>query len=213
MTERKIRIVLADDHGLFRAGVRRVLEAAPDLEVVGEAIDGHAAIAAVARWQPDLLLLDVSMPVLGGVEVVRKLQSSGGSTRILILSMHRSATYARELIRSGASGYILKDSDEGDLLAAVRAVAGGGAWLSPAVGADLVADYRAEVSRPIDRLSYRERQVLELLVKGKVNKEIAATLEISPHTVETHRSRIMEKLRVRSLQELIRVALLEGLDE
>jgi DNA-binding NarL/FixJ family response regulator len=208
---KKIRILLADDHALVRQGFRLILETQPDMEVVGEAANGREAVELAQRLSPDVVIMDVGMPEMGGIEATRRLAQSCPRTAVLALSMHKDSVYVREILRAGARGYLLKDAFDRDLLAAVRAVARGEGYLSPAVSEAVLSDYRRSVSDPLDLLTSREREVLQLLAEGKTNKEIASMLNLSIYTVDAHRGRIMEKLNLHSIGELVRFALRHGL--
>lgn len=211
MTQKAIRILLADDHSLVRQGFRRILEAHPDLEIIGEASDGREAVEQTAELQPDVVVMDVAMPGLNGIEATRQICETSPRTRVLALSMHRDAVYVREILRAGARGYLLKDAFDADLVSAVRAVARGEGYIAPAIADCVLADYRQHVSDPIDLLTAREREVLQLIAEGKTNKEIATLLNLSVYTVDAHRGRIMEKLNLHSAGELVRFALRKGL--
>lgn len=211
MNAKKIRILLADDHSVVRQGFRRILESQEDMEIVGEASNGREAVQLAAELKPDLVVMDVAMPELNGIEATRRLSEASEKTRVLALSMHRDAVYVREILRAGARGYLLKDAFDSDLVTAVRAVARGEAYLSPAVSDIVLADYRQHVTDPIDLLTTREREVLQLIAEGKTNKEIAGLLNLSVYTVEAHRGRIMEKLNLHSTGELVRFAVRKGL--
>jgi two-component system response regulator NreC len=206
-----IRILLADDHALVRQGFRMILAAQPDMEIVGEAGNGREAVELAERLKPDLVVMDVTMPELNGIEATRRLATSVPRTRVLALSMHKDSVYVREILRAGARGYLLKDSVDADLLAAVRAVANGDGYLSPGVSDAVLTDYRRHVTDPIDLLTTREREVLQMIAEGKTNKEIATSLNLSVYTVEAHRGRVMEKLNLHSTGELVRFALRSGL--
>ena len=208
---RKMRILLADDHAVVRQGFRMILSAQPDFEVVAEAANGREAVEMAEKTRPDVVVMDVSMPELNGIEATRRIMEANDRTRILALSMHRDSVYVREILRAGAVGYLLKDAVENEFLTAVRAVARGEAYLSPAVSEAVLVDYRKHVKDPIDLLSSREREVLQMIAEGKTNKEIAGTLNLSVYTVEAHRGRIMEKLNLHSGGELVRFALRHGL--
>lgn len=198
MSIRKTRILLADDHAVVRQGFRMILSAQEDLEVVGEVANGKEAVESAAQLRPDVAVVDVSMPELNGIEATRRIAGVSPSTRVLALSMHKDAVYVREILRAGARGYLLKDSGEADLLSAVRAVARGEGFLSPAVSDAVLSDYRKHVTNPMDLLTSREREVLQLIAEGKTNKEIANLLNLSVYTVEAHRGRVMEKLNLHS---------------
>ena len=211
MAQQHITILLADDHSVVRNGFRHLLAAQWDMEVVGEAATGTEALAEAERHQPDVVVMDVTMPGLNGIEATRRLAAVSPKTRVLALSMHKDAVYVREMLRAGAKGYLLKDSSEHDFLAAVRAVAHGGGYLSPAVADAVLDDYRRHVTNPIDLLTSREREVLQLIAESRTNKEIASALHLSVYTVEAHRGRIMEKLNLHSIGELVRFAVRNGL--
>ena len=208
---KKIRIVLADDHSVVRQGFRRILEAQSDMEIVGEASNGREALEQAALLTPDVVVMDVAMPELNGIEATRRMKEATPHSRVLALSMHKDSVYVRETLRAGARGYLLKDSVAADLVSAVRAVAAGEGYLSPAVSDAVLDDYRRHVTNPIDLLTSREREVLQMLAEGKTNKEIAGVLNLSVYTVDAHRGRIMEKLNVHSINELVRFAVRNGL--
>jgi len=206
-----IRILLADDHVLVRQGFKMILSAQPDMQIVGEAANGRETVEQCEKLQPDLVLMDVTMPELNGIEATRRIATASPRTRVLALSMHKDAVYVREILRAGARGYLLKDSAEADLIAAVRSVAKGEAYLTPAVSDAVLTDYRRHVTDPLDLLTTREREVLQMIAEGKTNKEIATSLNLSVYTVEAHRGRVMEKLNLHSTGELVRFALRSGL--
>jgi DNA-binding NarL/FixJ family response regulator len=208
---KKIRILLADDHAVVRQGFRMILGAQPDMEIVGEAGNGREAVEMSQLLQPDVVVMDVAMPELNGIEATRRMADAAPHARVLALSMHKDSVYVREILRAGARGYLLKDSIDVDLLAAVRAVAKGEGFLSPAVSDSVLDDYRKHVTDPLDLLSSREREVLQLIAEGKTNKEIATLLSLSVYTVDAHRGRIMEKLNLHSTGELVRFAVRKGL--
>jgi DNA-binding NarL/FixJ family response regulator len=207
----KIRILLADDHAVVRQGFKMILAAQPDMEIVGEAGNGREALELAGQYQPDVIVMDVAMPELNGIEATRRLADLSPRTRVLALSMHKDSVYVREILRAGARGYLLKDSIASDLLAAVRAVSRGEGYLSPGVSDAVLNDYRRHVTDPIDLLTSREREVLQMIAEGKTNKEIATVLNLSVYTVDAHRGRIMEKLNLHSVNELVRFALRSGL--
>ncbi|MGA2133125.1 MAG: response regulator transcription factor [Bryobacteraceae bacterium] len=207
----KIRILLADDHAVVRQGFKMILAAQADMEIVGEAGNGREALDLAGQLQPDLVVMDVAMPELNGIEATRRLADLSPRTRVLALSMHKDSVYVREILRAGARGYLLKDSIASDLLAAVRAVARGEGYLSPGVSDAVLNDYRRHVTNPIDLLTSREREVLQMIAEGKTNKEIATILNLSVYTVDAHRGRIMEKLNLHSVNELVRFAVRNGL--
>jgi two-component system response regulator NreC len=211
MTKKKIRVLLADDHALVRQGFRLILSSQPDIEIVGEAGNGRETVELAEKLRPDVVVMDVAMPEMNGIEATRRLAELAPRTRVLALSMYKDSVYVREILRAGARGYLLKDAIDRDLVAAVRAVAAGEGYLSPAVSEAVLSDYRRHVSDPLDLLTPREREVLQLIAEGKTNKEIAAALNLSVYTVDAHRGRIMEKLNVHSVSELVRFAVRAGL--
>jgi DNA-binding NarL/FixJ family response regulator len=206
-----IKVLLADDHALVREGFRMILEAQKDIQIVGQAGNGREAVELAAKLHPDVVVMDVAMPELNGIEGTRRILESSPRTRVLALSMHKDAVYVREVLRAGARGYLLKDSGDADLVAAVRAIAKGEGYLSPSVSESVLSDYRRHVTDPLDLLSSREREVLQMIAEGKTNKEIATSLNLSVYTVEAHRGRVMEKLNLHSTSELVRFALRSGL--
>ena len=213
---KKIRILLADDHTLIRGGLRLIIEQHPDLSVVGEAEDGRQAVALAASLKPDVAVLDIGMPNLNGIEAAKQITEGDSGTAVVVLSMHRDETYILRALKAGVRGYLLKDSAESDLVRAVRSVAERKSFFSPAVSKVLLDDYMQKLKRTgaedsYDLLTPREREVLQLVAEGKSNKEVAATLNLSVHTVETHRSNIMEKLKLKSLPELILYAVRKGI--
>jgi DNA-binding NarL/FixJ family response regulator len=211
----RLRVLLVDDHTLLRSGVRALLEAA-QVEIVGEAADGMEAVTLATETAPDVILMDVGMPKLNGIEGVRRIRAELPQARVLMLSMHADEQYVFESLRAGAAGYVLKDSALAQLLAAIRTVAAGRSYLSPGL-ADMVAhDYvrRARGSSAasgLEKLSARERQVLQLVAAGHSSAEIGKILHISARTVDTHRLHIMEKLGIRTIAELTKFAIRNGL--
>jgi DNA-binding NarL/FixJ family response regulator len=208
---KRIRILLADDHAVVRQGFKMILGAQSDMEIVGEAGNGREAVELAESLRPDVVVMDVAMPELNGIEATRRLASSTPHTRVLALSMHKDSVYVREILRAGARGYLLKDSVAADLVSAVRTVAQGEGYLSPGVSNAVLDDYRRHVTNPVDLLTSREREVLQMLAEGKTNKEIAGVLNLSVYTVDAHRGRIMEKLNLHSINELVRFAVRNGL--
>lgn len=211
MQSMKIRVLLADDHTILRRGVRMLVDAQLDMEVVGEAKTGREAIDEARRLKPDIVVMDVSMPDLNGIEGTRQICDELTQTKVLALSMHKDSVYVREILRAGARGYLLKDSEDDDLLKAIRAVARGEAFLSPAISDAVLTDYRKHVSNPIDLLTSREREILTMIAEGKANKEIATILNLSVYTVESHRGSVMEKLNLHNTGDIVRFALRNGL--
>jgi DNA-binding NarL/FixJ family response regulator len=213
---RKIKILLADDHTLIRGGLRLIVEQQPDMTVVGEAEDGRQAVTLAASLHPDIAVLDIGMPNLNGIEAAKQITQGEPRTAVVVLSMHRDETYILRALKAGVRGYLLKDSAQSDLVRAIRAVADGKSFFSPAVSKVLLEDYVRKLQRSgaedsYDLLTPREREVLQLVAEGKSNKEIAATLNLSVYTVETHRANIMEKLELKGLPELILYAVRKGI--
>ena len=211
----KIRIVLADDHAVMRTGLRLVLERQPDFEVVGEASDGREAVGLAQQHRPEVVVMDVTMPNLNGIEAARQISGALPETSIVMLSMHSDEAYVLRALKAGARGYLLKESAESDLISAIRAVHGGKAFFSPAVSRMLVEDYvrqlqDREIEDSYELLTTREREVLQLIAEGKSNKEIAGVLNLSLYTVETHRGNLMEKLGLHTVPELILYAVRKG---
>ena len=207
-----IRVVIVDDHAILRAGLRRVLDAEADIEVVGEAPSADRAVFEVISGRPDVVLMDVMMPGKTGIEGMPAVLQAAPDARVLVLSMQDDPRYVREAFEAGAAGYVLKEAADSEVVDAVRAVAGGERYVHPALGARLVAAEADERRRAAeDPLSDREREVLRLLALGHTNQEIADVLFISVRTAETHRAHIMQKLRLSSRAELVRYALDEGL--
>lgn len=208
---RRIRILLADDHPVVRQGFKLILDEQPDMEIVGEAGNGREALALAESLKPDVVVMDVAMPELNGIEATRRMADAAPHARVVALSMHKDSVYVREILRAGARGYLLKDSVAADLVSAVRSVARGEGYISPAVSNAVLDDYRRHVTNPIDTLTSREREVLQMLAEGKTNKEIAGILNLSVYTVDAHRGRIMEKLNLHSINEMVRFAVRNGL--
>jgi DNA-binding NarL/FixJ family response regulator len=208
---KRIRILLADDHAVVRQGFKMILAEQPDMEIIGEAGNGREALALAESLKPDIVVMDVAMPELNGIEATRRMGESAPHARVVALSMHKDSVYVREILRAGARGYLLKESVAADLVSAVRSVARGEGYISPQVSNAVLDDYRRHVTNPIDTLTSREREVLQMLAEGKTNKEIAVILNLSVYTVDAHRGRIMEKLNLHSINELVRFAVRNGL--
>jgi DNA-binding NarL/FixJ family response regulator len=208
--------MIADDHPLVRSGLRSLLEREGEFQVVAEAGDGYVAIDLALEHRPDIVLLDVGMPRLNGTDAAQRISEKLPATRVVILSMHSDEAYVLKALKAGARGYLLKASPEADVLAAVRAVAAGHAYFSPAITKLLVDDYVGELRRrgvedSYDLLSLREKEILQLLASGRSNREIAEMLHISVTTAESHRSNILQKLHLHSLADLILYAVRKGL--
>jgi DNA-binding NarL/FixJ family response regulator len=213
---KKIRVLLADDHQLMRSGIRLMLEREGDLTVVGEASDGREAVALAKSLKPDVVIMDIGMANLNGIEAARQMTQERPELAVMMLSMHSDESYVLRALRAGARGYLLKDSAEPDLIKAVHVVAGGKSFFSPAVSRLLLDDYVRKLKRsgtddPYDLLTPRERELLQLIAEGKSNKDIANLLNLSVYTVESHRSNLMEKLHLRGLPELILYAVRKGI--
>jgi two-component system response regulator NreC len=207
-----IKVLIVDDHAVVRSGLHLLLDAESDIEVVGEAGDVKEAVFEAREKKPDVVLMDVVMPGQSGIEGVPQLLKETPSVKVLILSMQDDPRYVREAFASGASGYVLKEAADAEVVAAVREVAGGGRYVHPALGARLVAaEADARAREEADPLSEREREVMRLLALGHTNQEIAKMLYISVRTAETHRAHIMQKLRLSTRAELVRYALEQGL--
>jgi len=214
----KIHVLIADDHAVLRAGLNMLLNAQPDMEVIGEAADGDEAISKTLELKPDVLLLDITMPGKGGIEVIRKLKTESSPTAILVLTMHEDEDYFRETLSSGALGYIPKKAADAELISAIRVVHSGQVFLYPSLTKNLVKELifsgAFEKEAGLDsygRLSRREREVLQLVAQGYTNQQMADRLFLSVKTIETYKTRVMEKLDLHSRVELVRFALQRGL--
>jgi DNA-binding NarL/FixJ family response regulator len=210
----KIRILVADDHAVLRAGLRALLNAEPDMEVIGEAANGREAVERAELLRPDVLVMDLSMPVMGGIEATKQIKEKGLNTRVLVLTVHAEQQYLLPVLQSGGAGYVLKQAADTELIQAIRTVHRGEAFLYPTAASMLLEDYRRRVSATEDQfdgLSEREREVLKFTAEGFSSQEIADRLVISAKTVDTYRQRIMDKLNIHHRSELIRYALRKGL--
>jgi len=208
------RILIANEHRILREGLRRILEADPDLSIVAEAECGEAAVQLAIEHDPDVAVIDVTMPRLGGIEAIRRIRSTAPRTRCLALSMHETHIQVTQALHAGASGYVVNSASAEEFVEAVRATAQGKSYLSPSIAhcvVDAIAQTRDGVPSAVAQLSGREREVLQLIAEGLSSKEIAASLGVSLKTIETHRSNLMGKLNVRKASKLVRVAIHEGL--
>lgn len=208
------RIVLADDHALVRQGIRSLLDKLDEIEVVGEVSDGREAVELSKKIQPDIVLMDITMPGLNGLEAVIRMKKVCPSTRVIMLSMHAGEEYFQQALDSGAAGYLLKDADRMELELAIRTVMRGDTYLTPAVAKYAVDAYRQKKEGdqgPLASLSSRQKEILQLIAEGHANKAIAQRLDLSPRTVETHRAELMERLNIRDVPGLVRIALRAGL--
>ena len=206
-----IRVVLADDHALVRDGLRAVLARESDIQVVGEAADGRDALRVTETAKPDVAVLDLSMPLLNGLDVARQLMARERGPRAILITMHAEDRYVLDALRAGVRGYVLKKQAAADLVRAIREVAEGRVYLSPGVGAAVVAAIRTGGPAPDERLTPREREVLQLVAEGKTTKEIAAILKVSVKTADAHRTHLMQKLDIHDIAGLTRCALRLGL--
>jgi two-component system, NarL family, response regulator NreC len=205
-----IRVVLADDHELVRQGLKALLER-EGFQVVGEASNGQEAIGLVPNVRPDVAILDISMPILNGLDAARELKKSSQPTRTILLTRHDEDQYVTEALRAGVRGYVLKNQAANDLVHAIQQVCRGGIYLSPSISQTVVEAFLSKTSLPADPLTSRERQVLQLVGEGKSSKEIAALLGISIKTTESHRTRLMRKLDIHELASLVRYVIRRGL--
>ncbi len=210
-----ISIVVADDHAIVRHGLRALLEAEAEFKVVGEAADGNEAVQLVNQVSPDVLILDMAMPGMGGLDVIDQVKVSSPNTKIVVLSMHRNEAYVQASLRNGASGYVLKGSPSSELMDGIRAAVAGKIYLSRPLSERAIEAYaqrlNPEEKEPFDTLTSREREVLKLTVEGYKTTDIAAKLAISPRTVETHRTNLMNKLDIHSQLDLLRYAIKRGI--
>lgn len=205
----KIKVLIADDHTIVRSGVRLLLEGEPDIDVVGEALNGKEALELAAELQPNVILMDIAMPEIDGLEATRQIKERWPQIEVLVLTMHRSEEYFFEMLRNGASGYVLKAADTEDLVKAVRIVASGEVFLYPSLANRLVKDYLDQIDRSGDAhsdLTPREEEILQFIVEGYSNKEIAEKLVISLSTIHTHRRNLMSKLGINNRRGLIQYA-------
>lgn len=211
-----MRILLADDHGIVRRGLKSLLESQPGLSVIGEAADGLEALRLCSELSPDLLIIDISMPLMNGIEVASRAQKLEAAPAVIILSMHADESYIMRALAAGARGYLVKDATDEDLIPAVRAVAAGKPFFSPTVAAVLMEDYVRQLrarglSDSYDLLTVREREILQLLAEGRSNKEVAALLDVGLSTVETHRANLMQKLNLHNTAEIVLYAVRKGI--
>jgi DNA-binding NarL/FixJ family response regulator len=210
-----IKVILCDDHKIFCEGLRFMLAGQPGIEVIATAPDGHAAVQLARDLAPDVMIIDIGMPNLNGIEATRKIIAENPSVRIVALSMHSDKRFVTEMFKAGASGYLLKDCDSEELISAIKAVMEDKSYISPAVAKTVIKDYiksiREDNASAFDVLTAREREVLQILAEGKSTRQIAAALYVSEKTVETHRRQIMNKLEIHSVAGLIKYAIREGL--
>lgn len=207
------KILLADDHALIRQGLKALLEKQQGFQVVGEAADGQETLRSVEKTQPDIAIVDISMPILNGVEAARELKKSSPKTRVILLTQHDEDQYVTESLRAGVRGYVLKSQAASDLVHAIQEVCRGSVYLSPNISRAVVDAYLSKANVPADPLSGRERQVLQLVSEGKSTKDVAMHLGISVKTAESHRARLMKKLDIHETASLVRYAIRSGLIE
>jgi two-component system response regulator NreC len=211
-----IKIVLADDHAMLRHGLSRSFEQEEDIDVIGQTEDGHSTIELVKELMPDIVIMDIGMPDLNGIETTRRIMQDMPKVKVIGLSMHSSDKYVREMFRAGASGYLLKNCSFDELVEAIRTVISGQTYISPTIGDMIIREYTSkddEQKSVFSVLSQREREVLQLLAEGKTTKQIGRKLHISPKTVEAHRLRLMDKLEIDNVAQLTKYAIQEGLTE
>ncbi|HEX6853254.1 MAG TPA: response regulator transcription factor [Candidatus Polarisedimenticolaceae bacterium] len=211
---KKIRVLLADDHTLVRAGIRSLLETMDEVEVVAESGDGHEALELIDRHRPDLALLDIGMPGLNGIEIARRVSRTASKTKVVILSMYDDKTHVQQAIRAGVAGYLLKGAAVAELPLAVAAVMAGQTYLTPKVQRYVVDGFLQEEPigvDPLEGLTQRQREILQLVAEGRSTKEIAGILDVSIKTIETHRARLMERLDIHDVPGLVRFAIRSGL--
>ncbi|MBI4908769.1 MAG: response regulator transcription factor [Acidobacteria bacterium] len=213
---KRIRVLLVDDHTVMRAGLRALLERQEDIDVTGEASDGRQAIAMAESLQPDIIIMDVAMSAMNGIEATRQILAKSPDICVVVLSMHSDESYVLRALKAGARGYLLKDSAEADLINAIRSMREGKSFFSPAVSRILLEDYVRQLQHRGEEDSYelltaREREVLQLIAEGRSNKDVAALLNLSLYTVETHRTHIMQKLNLHTVPELILYAVRKGI--
>ncbi len=204
----KYTVLIADDHGVVRKGLRLLLEQYPELAVIGEAANGREAVTMASALSPQIVVLDVAMPILNGIEAAEQILKVNSKTGIIILTMHADESYLLRALNVGVKGYLLKESAEEDLLLAIRAVANGKPFFSRAINETLLEDYmrmlkQQGLSDTFDLLTSREKEVLQLLAEGKTNKEVAQLLDVSPYTVESHRTNLMQKLGIHNTAEIV----------
>jgi DNA-binding NarL/FixJ family response regulator len=213
-----IRVLLVDDHGLVRAGIRALLESLQGIQVLGEADDGREALRLIELHRPDIVMMDIAMRGLNGLEATLRITRDFPNTRVIILSMHANEEYVLQSLRAGAAGYLLKDAGTVELEIAIKAVAGGETYLSPPVSKHVISDYvrrmsagEQETQSTLDRLTFRQREILQLIAEGRTTQEIARLLNIGVKTVETHRMQLMERLDIHDVAGLVRYAIRVGL--
>jgi len=214
MAEKPIRVLLVDDHAMVREGMHMLLDTQDDLEVIGEASSGREAVEMVRRHSPDIVVMDITMPGMGGIEATRTIAKMGPNTRILGLTVHENREYFFHMLSAGASGYILKGSTSTELIGAIRSVQKGGVYITPTIASQMVGEYLryrdGVLTEGDDGLTSREVEVVQAIAQGKSNREVAEALHLSVYTVQTHRARIMRKLGLENRHQLMRYAMEKG---
>ncbi len=212
-----IKVLLVDDHTIVRQGIRALLESVPDIQIIGEAEDGKAAVEMAEKLRPNIMLVDISLPMLNGLEVTRRVRKKVPECKVLVLTMHENEMYVSQILRTGASGYLVKKTAVSELIMAIRSVHQGKAYFSPSISKIVLNDYLRKESKgdgpSTELLSNREREILQLLAEGYSNKEIAVILNLSVKTVSNHRNRIMQKLDIHDITSLVKYALKQGFIE
>ena len=212
-----IKVLLVDDHTIVRQGIRALLESVPDIQIIGEAEDGKAAVEMAEKLRPNIILVDISLPMLNGLEVTRRVRKKVPECKVLVLTMHENEMYVSQILRTGASGYLVKKTAVSELIMAIRSVHQGKAYFSPSISKIVLNDYLRKESKgdgpSTELLSNREREILQLLAEGYSNKEIAVILNLSVKTVSNHRNRIMQKLDIHDITSLVKYALKQGFIE
>lgn len=216
MKHKPIKIVIADDHTIVRQGLKKLLEEEDYIKIIGEAMNGREAVQKVQELKPDIVIMDIAMPILNGIEATRQIKQSPIKTKVIILSMHDHNRYIRELLSIGVSGYLLKDAASGDIIKAILAAVKGNIYLSPSISSRVIDDYvgmnkKTSQEELYNTLTNREREVFQMMVEGYPTKKIAAMLCLSPSTIKSHRSNIMEKLKMDNLSKLIKYAIHLGI--
>lgn len=211
----KVRILLADDHELIRTGIRNLIGGVRDFQIVGESADGEETVAKVRELKPDVVIIDISMPKVSGIEATKRIRAEVPSAKVLVLTMHENAEYVYQILKSGASGYILKNAGKEEITEAIHAVMRGDRFFSPRISELMISEYVRQAEKRDDQsqgatLTHREQEVLRLIARGLNNQQIADKLFISPRTVDTHRTNIMQKLNIHDAVNLVRYALEHG---
>jgi len=213
---KRIKVILAEDHTIVRQGLRSLLEQSEDIEVIAEAEDGREAVKKTGQHQPDIVLMDISMPLLNGIEATRQIKKEFPEVKVLILTMHTTEEYIHQILHAGASGFLVKKTAHHELISAIRAIHKGDAYLSPVISKKVIDEYIQKTKEqteqyPYEKLTSREREVLQLIAESKSNKQIADMLYLSVKTVETHKAHVMEKLNIHTKADLVKYAIQKGI--